>query len=1501
MSGIIKKLVFYIMAMCFIVAPLFAATTIPSQAWSRDINGGGYLDGAPIGGLGAGTVTWRFNGNFYKTRLNIAGISSGGNGVDNEVFNDDTNCKFFLYQKPSGASAATLQLDAATLGSGQATYYSLFPKAWVSYYGSKFTVKAVVTQFTPAIPKDLTRTSYPVGIYEWDLTNPTSSSVDAAILLTWDNTDFSGATVQHVTSGTYNGIVLASGIANPANANQGEFCVAADSTSATVSYMSAASLATIQSDFTTNGTLPDTVGSNTIGGVAFKITLAPGAEVKIPIVLSWDIPIAQPSTGSKWYREYTRYWSRTGENSWAIAQDALANYTSYESQIDTWQSGILSDAFYPDWLKTMLFNELYIYFTGGTIWEAGAASGQADNANEDMFSQLESYIYEFYGTSDVRFYGSWGLFLNWPDIDKQVIRQFSDSIYTTRTDRPAPLGTCAHDFGDPAHVFQEWNAYTYRDSTTWKDLNSKFVLMVYRDFLLTGSTDKTFLDYCWTSVKTAMNKVYSECGTDGLPQSSGIDQTYDDMGLTGTTAYCGSLFLAACQAAVQIADAEGDAASAATYQSWFNTAQPNFESELWTGSYYKIDTGSSAPTRIMSDQLCGQWYSEALGLGGIVSNAHAQSAWQTLHDNNFSKFDSGTHGLVNVMTAAGAIDTTSSQTEECWVGTSWGAVSGMIQDGMNSQANDIGQSLYNTVWNLGQFWFRTPEAYQTGLTSPRAFYYMRASTVWGAKRAYDLACAGGNCTPFPTSTNTPSPTPAPTENPCASPLFRVNCGGPAAVDSLGNTWSADKAFAAGSWGYLNSSGPETIVTSAIANTNDDVLYQSGSYGPTLEYKFTVPKNGPYRVVLKFAEIYYATSGSRIFNVFLNGTQVLSNFDIVGVTGAEFTAIDYTYDVNVTNTVIDITTTAVKDNPVFSAIEVLDASTLCTPTVTITGTPPSPTSTMTKTPTCTNTPYYSVTFTQTNTPFYTPTITSTYTITPTYTSTPVFTSLRVDCAGPQYTDGSGNIWLADQPYSAGSWGYTVAGTVNTVTDTIGGTADGTLYDYERWNATMGYTFDGLPNGQYQVTLKFAELWWGIAGRGGTTTGVGSREFNVAIEGTQVLTNFDIYATAGNKADYAVDETFTVTVTGGELTINFSQGNADNPTIEAIQILRIMPTPTPSPTITKTGTITPVVSPTITGTYTATPTLTYTSTATSTSTATLTGTSTATPTLTATATFTQTQSGTATATATRTMTGTPIVASATFTMTSTYSPTWTASLTDTYTATPTATASYTFTSTQTMTSTRTFTATLTFTISPTFSVSPTATATITGTPPTVTDTPTITTTSTFSRTYTATQTFTPSATQTFTLTATPTDTPTYTFTATPDFTAVITGTFTVTPSFTGTLTATPTLTAQATVVITPTATQDMGGKDSIVYPNPCRQGIDTLYVAFNTDKPSDEASFKIYTRLFRLVREVSWENVPQGYYSGKVDSSYLDGLSSGIYYYMIEAGGKKYHIGKLLLLK
>jgi non-lysosomal glucosylceramidase len=823
---------------------LILGANIPSTAWSRDVNAGGYLDGAPIGGFGAGTITWRFDGNFYKGRLNLS---------SNDL-TTDSNCVFSIYQKPSGQSATTKKLNSAGLGSGQATYYSLFPKAWVDYSGSQFTCKVKVTQFSPIIPGDYQRSSYPVGVYKWEITNPTASACDVAVMLTWNN-NFSGSSAETVSAGNNIGLKLKrSGTGNATDENQGEFTLAATQVAGTtVTYASTASVSNLDTDFSTDGLLNNAVGANAIGGLSFKASVGAGQTITIPVVLAWDIPIAQAGTGNKWYREYTRFFGRSGLNSWNIATEALNNYATWESSIDNWQNQVLNNSNYPNWLKTTLFNELYYCFTGGTYWEAGAASGQDDDPNEDMFSHLECYDYPYYGTSDVRFYGSWPLILLWPEIDKQCVRQFCDSVYNTRADRPAGLGTCAHDFGDPNSIFTQWNAYG-NVCNNWKDLNSKLVLTVYRDWNLTGKVDSAFLSYCWIPVQTAMDKVKSQDSDgDGLPNSNGIDQTYDQMSLYGNTAYCGSLFLAACRAAKEIALALGDTTKANTYQSWFDLAQQNFQTKLWNGTYYKIDDGSSNPSRIMSDQLCGQWYAKACGLAGIVPDTNANAAFTKVYDYNFKKFDTGQHGVVNVMLPGGTVDNSNMFGPEVWIGTTWSVVAAMIQEGLMTQADEIGNSMYTTIYRDHQQWFRTPEAWLTGVTGVRANYYMRANCVWSVKRAYDIHYNIPTWTPAPTNTPRPTSTPVPTpgvnlalnKTVTASSVEKAGVEAVYAVDGNASTrWAS--AYSDPQWIYVDLGGSYPV--------NRVILRWEAAYGQS--YKIQVSNDAS-----NWTDVYSTTTGN----------------------------------------------------------------------------------------------------------------------------------------------------------------------------------------------------------------------------------------------------------------------------------------------------------------------------------------------------------------------------------------------------------------------------------------------------------------------------------------------------------------------------------------------------------------------------------------------------------------------------------------------------------------
>ena len=277
-----------------------------------------------------------------------------------------------------------------------------------------------------------------------------------------------------------------------------------------------------------------------------------------------------------------------------------------------------------------------------------------------------------------------------------------------------------------------------------------------------------------------------------------------------------------------------------------------------------------------------------------------------------------------------------------------------------------------------------------------------------------------------------------------------------------------------------SGGTPWSTTNTVAKTNAVPLYQTVRYG-NFGYQFSVP-NGTYTVNLKFAEVSRTSVGQRVFSVTLNGQVVLPNFDIVAAAGGPLVAIDKQFTVTVTNGSVQLGFIQQADYPMVNAIEIVQQGAPLSQTAL-----PTPTS---------------------------------------------FTTLYINSGGPAYTDPQGHVWTADQDSTGGLAWSTTQSVSNTTTPTV----------YQSCRYGQFAYLVALPNGNYNVTLKFAEI---------ARTGAGQRVFNVDINGTPVLTNFDIVASVGAPM-VALDKTFPVTVSNGILVIGFIPGPSDLPMINAIEV-------------------------------------------------------------------------------------------------------------------------------------------------------------------------------------------------------------------------------------------------------------------------------------------------------------------------------------------------------------
>jgi non-lysosomal glucosylceramidase len=393
----------------------------------------------------------------------------------------------------------------------------------------------------------------------------------------------------------------------------------------------------------------------------------------------------------------------------------------------------------------MLLIELYALTAGGTF---GGRRADVGTKTAPSFALLECFDYAYYGTLDVRFYASLPLLKFWPDIDKQVLREFAATVpqelpeqglwvWKTQqvgepiTHKRKKRGAVPHDLGVPeGDPFIAVNEPGWQDTNDWKDLNSKFVLMVYRDYVLTSRTDTAFLRETWPAVKDAIEYLRQFDHGGGVPENSGYpDQTYDSWVVRGVSAYSGGLWLAALRAAEETARIVGDTSAATEYHELFLKGQKTYISQLWNGEYFRYDTNSESKDAIQTDQLAGQWYANLTGLGDIVPHAMQLSTMKKIFAFNVMKFGSGEMGAANGMGADGSILDFNEQAREVWVGTTLGYAGLLMSEGLKDEAYKTTWGLYHVIYESKGYWFRTPEAWDiTG--DFRAGMYMRPTAIW---------------------------------------------------------------------------------------------------------------------------------------------------------------------------------------------------------------------------------------------------------------------------------------------------------------------------------------------------------------------------------------------------------------------------------------------------------------------------------------------------------------------------------------------------------------------------------------------------------------------------------------------------------------------------------------------------------------------------------------------------------------------------------------------------
>ncbi|KHJ47327.1 adaptin region [Trichuris suis] len=626
--------------------------------------------GVPCGTIGSGSIGRDFRGGFCKFTMLPGVVEHEEEYVtaDNFIVTVIENGTVIYQQvltavKPSGKN---LSWWAFNFPPSRLSYVGRYPLAWTTYRLPCAAILLKCMQLSPVIPHNYQDSSLPITLFLWSVVNkePNRTFTVSVTFTFRDGTrsenlasDCKSQAFVTPLSGEHEASV---GVQLFHDLKGLQCCYA-------LAAVRSPNVTVALAPFDANGDgkeLWNSLLSNEFrtqdwssffpscqNGIAVcgTVNVAPSSIAKVSFCLAWDMPHVRFNDTGRFYKRWYTNWFDREDNAAALCAYAFENESRFIEDIKRWQEPTLRN-------MSAVFNELYFLTDGGTVWfkyddcwkedEPHLSEYTLDVARRfGRFAYLESWEYRMYNTYDVHFYASFALAMLWPQLEHVLQAEFRDLYYLTDEEevkflfdgsvgRRKEERCIPHDVGCPG--WEPWlkvNAYIMHDTSKWRDMNLKFVLTCYRDYVALNN-DLEFLKH--EIIQVALEKWDSD--GDMLIENSGTcDQTYDAWKMQGASAYCGSLWIGALRVAETVCKILGYSKKTCYYQGLLKKSIRSFDQKLWQGYFYRFDESTSNSETVMADQLCGYFYVKFCGISSGGMPAEGFSTAEGAHKSCFNK------------------------------------------------------------------------------------------------------------------------------------------------------------------------------------------------------------------------------------------------------------------------------------------------------------------------------------------------------------------------------------------------------------------------------------------------------------------------------------------------------------------------------------------------------------------------------------------------------------------------------------------------------------------------------------------------------------------------------------------------------------------------------------------------------------------------------------------------------------------------------------------------
>ncbi|XP_065838479.1 non-lysosomal glucosylceramidase-like isoform X2 [Oscarella lobularis] len=638
----------------------------------------------PLGALGGGCIAVAGDGglrqwqvcnvvnhdghvpdSFFAVRVG-SGTSSSAAVLMSPALYNKTGFKPAAYVTDHVIPQASKDLLAALPGIETVEITAKFPIVEIDYTSPSIPVQIHAEAFSPCIPLDSKNSALPVIIFNYTVTNPTTSTVEVSLLGSLQNiAGWNGHTViaNEVEDAAYGGNTNATltkttgytalDMMNPTlpatSSQNGHISLAVlnstgDAVSVTPQYDAVKDL---WASFAKTGKLPagstgpSPTGKTWNGAISLTKAVGPKQAQAFTFLLAWHFPHRYVNWSQERFgikdEETQFYIGNQYATFWPTIQNVL-DYTVTNVAALTDKTRAFQDAMFNSTLPWQLIDSaagrVSVLNSPTCMWHGDgnfyAFEGCRTTAGCCPLNCTHVWNYEF------------TLSRLWPDLERtmravDLQAQLSpNAILPSRTTVPLEL----------RRQWSFWPDYTQVNPASTSicvDGEIGTVNKTYREVL--QGAPKNWFDNQLHQVKKVMQRWMTELD-DGTGVIRGPQPNTYDCAIYGVNTFIGTQYLCALRAAEEMAKLQGDAASATAYHERFAMGSETLEKLCFTnGKNYTQAVDPAHAVEVMgdgthADALMGWWWARALNLGDILPIDHVKSSLQaTFTQNHVTAFD----------------------------------------------------------------------------------------------------------------------------------------------------------------------------------------------------------------------------------------------------------------------------------------------------------------------------------------------------------------------------------------------------------------------------------------------------------------------------------------------------------------------------------------------------------------------------------------------------------------------------------------------------------------------------------------------------------------------------------------------------------------------------------------------------------------------------------------------------------------------------------------------